>query len=274
MSDRLEITILGSGSSGGVPRLGGTDGAGNWGACDPANPRNRRSRCSILVRRIGAAGATRLLVDTAPDMREQLMEARVPHLDAVLMTHDHADQLHGIDDLRALVIAQRKRIDLYADEINLRGIKQKFGYIFERPEGSDYPPILNAHALPEPFDRFSLSGPGGEIDILPFEQEHGRIRSLGYRFGNFAYSPDVSALPESSFAQLEGLDLWVVDALRYAHHPTHANVETALAWIARLRPRHAVLTNLHVDLDYDRLKRELPPGVEPAYDGMSLRVAL
>ena len=274
MTGHLEITILGSGSSSGVPRIGGPDGAGDWGACDPKEPKNRRRRCSILVRRKSAHGETAVLVDTAPDMREQLIDARVRHLDGVLITHDHADQLHGIDDLRALVLSMRKRIDVYSDHLTLAGIRRRFGYVFERPEGSDYPPILNAHEIAEPFQDFEISGAGGPVRVATFEQDHGRVRSLGFRFGNFAYSSDVSDLSEEAFAALEGLDCWVVDALRYTHHPTHANVETALKWIARVKPKHAVLTNLHLDLDYETLKAQLPPGVEPAYDGMVLTLAL
>jgi phosphoribosyl 1,2-cyclic phosphate phosphodiesterase len=274
MSGHLEITLLGTGSSGGVPRIGGADGAGDWGACDPAEPKNRRRRCSILVRRRSGHGETAVLVDTAPDLREQLIDARVTHLDGVLITHAHADQLHGIDDLRALVISMRKRIDVYADHMTLALMHRRFGYIFERPEGSDYPPILNGYEIPEPFAPFELTGAGGPVPILAFEQDHGRIRSLGFRFGKFAYSSDVSALPDEAFTLLEGVECWVVDALRYTHHPTHANVETALKWIARVKPQRAVLTNLHLDLDYETLKAELPPGVEPAYDGMVLTVPL
>ena len=255
-------------------KSGGPDGAGDWGVCDPAEPKNRRRRCSILVRRKSEHGETVVLVDTAPDMREQLIDARVSHIDGVLMTHDHADQLHGIDDLRALVLSMRRRIDVHADHLTLAGIRRRFGYVFERPDGSDYPPILNALEIPEPFQPFEISGAGGAIPVLAFEQEHGRIRSLGFRFGRFAYSSDVSDLSEEAFATLEGLDCWMVDALRYTHHPTHANVETALKWIERVRPKHGVLTNLHLDLDYDTLKAQLPPGVEPAYDGMVLTVPL
>lgn len=273
MNAHLEIAILGCGSSGGVPRIGGPGGTGDWGVCDPANPKNRRRRCSILVRRKSASGETAVLVDTSPDLREQLIDAHATHLDGVLITHDHADQLHGIDDLRALVLSARKRITVYSDHLTLSGIRRRFGYVFERPEGSDYPPILNAHEIGEPFGEFAIAGAGGPIPVTAFEQEHGRVRSLGFRFGNFAYSSDVSHLPEAAFVALDGIECWVVDALRYTHHPTHANVETALSWIARVKPRRAVLTNLHHDLDYETLKTELPPGVEPAYDGMVLTAA-
>lgn len=264
----LEITILGCGSSGGVPRL--WRAGGDWGACDPANPKNRRSRCSILVRKQTHAGETAVLVDTSPDMREQLLAAQCGHLDAVLITHNHADQTHGIDDLRALVYAARKRVDVYSDRRGLDGLIHRFGYIFETPEGSEYPPIAHAHEIAEPFREFEIQGAGRAIPVLAFGQEHGRIRSLGFRFGPIAYSSDVSDLSAEAFAALEGIDLWILDALRYAPHPTHANVETALAWIAKVKPARAVLTNLHIDLDYETLKRELPAGVEPAFDGMVL----
>jgi phosphoribosyl 1,2-cyclic phosphate phosphodiesterase len=268
MTDQLSVTILGCGSSGGVPRLGGADGSGSWGACDPDNPRNRRRRCSILVKRESPRGTTTLLVDTSPDLRQQLLDARTAWLDGVIVTHDHADQLHGIDDLRLVFHVMHRRVDLYSDKTTMREIRHRFGYCFETPEGGVYPPILNAHIIAEPFREFAIPGPGGAIPVLPFWQQHGPIRSLGLRFGPIAYSSDVNDLPEKSFAALEGTACWILDALRYTPHPTHANVETALAWIARVKPRRAVLTNLHLDLDYETLKRELPDGVEPAYDGM------
>jgi len=274
MSATLEVTILGCGSSSGVPRLGGPDGAGDWGVCDPSNPKNRRRRCSILVRRKTEAGETAVLVDTSPDMREQLLDAHAGRLDAVLITHDHADQLHGIDDLRAIVYGMRQRLDVYSDQATIAGVRQRFGYCFDTPAGSDYPPILNARIIAEPFETFVVEGAGGPLEVSTFAQQHGRIRSLGFRFGPIAYSSDVNGLSEDAFAALEGADLWIVDALRHAPHPTHANVATALEWIARVEPRRAVLTNLHIDLDYEALKRDLPSGVEPAYDGMTLSVPL
>jgi phosphoribosyl 1,2-cyclic phosphate phosphodiesterase len=268
MTDILEATILGSGSSSGVPRPGGADGAGDWGACDPANPKNRRSRCSLLVRRRSAGGVTTVLIDTSPDMREQLLAAHCASLDAVLITHDHADQLHGIDDLRPIAYLMRRRLDVYSDAGTMGRIRHRFGYCFEMPEGSDYPPILTARSLHEPYHPMRIEGAGGPIPVATFEQTHGRIHSLGFRFGPIAYSSDVNHLSEEAFAILEGVDIWIVDALRYTPHPTHANVATALEWIARVKPRRAILTNMHIDLDYETLKRELPPGVEPAFDGM------
>ena len=237
MSGHLEVTILGSGSSGGVPRIGGADGHGDWGACDPNDPKNRRRRCSILVRKHAPGGETAILVDTAPDMREQLIDARVRHLDAVLITHDHADQLHGIDDLRVLVLTMRKRIDLYADHLTQAGIMRRFGYIFERPESSDYPPILNMHTIEEPFSQFDIAGAGGPVSVLPFEQEHGRIRSLGFRFGDFAYSSDVSGLDEAAFA-----------AFRFANEARYLQRVHTLAAEARSRD-----TALSLDAAVDRV---------------------
>jgi phosphoribosyl 1,2-cyclic phosphate phosphodiesterase len=265
-----EVRILGCGSSGGVPRLG--EGAPYWGACDPANPKNRRSRCSVLVTERGTHGETRLLVDTSPDLREQLLAANIGRLDAVLITHDHADQLHGMDDLRVITLNMKHRLDLWSDRRGLEGVMKKFGYCFETPPGSDYPPILNAHEIAEPFAPFELTGPGGVVPVLAFGQSHGRIRSLGYRFGPLAYSPDVDGLDDEAFAALEGVECWIVDALRYTPHPSHAHLARTLEWIARVRPKRAILTNMHVDMDYDVLTRELPRGVEPAYDGMIVTV--
>ena len=264
----LDVRILGCGSSGGVPRPG--EGAPNWGACDPDNAKNRRLRCSILVTHKSEGGETRVLVDTSPDLREQLLAARIGRLDGVLITHDHADQLHGMDDLRVITINMKRRLDLWSDACGLQGVMKKFGYCFQTPPGSDYPPILDAHEIAEPFRPFVITGPGGPVPVLAFGQSHGRIRSLGYRFGSVAYSPDVDGLDEEAFAALDGVECWIVDALRYTPHPSHAHLERTLEWIARVRPKRAILTNMHIDLDYDRLTRELPPGVEPAYDGMVL----
>ena len=274
MSDRLEVTILGCGSSGGVPRIGGSDGAGYWGACDPANAKNRRRRCSLLVQRKSVSGNTNILVDTSPDMREQLIDARISALDAVLITHDHADQLHGLDDLRMVAMNARRRVDVYSDAATFAGIMARFGYCFVQPAGSDYPPILNAHQIPEPFRSFGLGGAGGDVPVLAFAMGHGKIDSLGFRFGPFAYSSDVDRLEGAAFAALAGVDCWIVDALRYTPHPSHAHVARTLEWIERVKPKRAILTNLHVDLDYETLRRELPAGVEPAYDGMTISVVI
>jgi len=263
----IAVRILGCGSSGGVPRVG--EGEPIWGACDPENPRNRRMRCSILVSRRGPGGETRVLVDTSPDLREQLLAARIGRLDGVLITHDHADQTHGMDDLRVLVLQQQgKLLDLWTDRRALDSLRHKFAYIFESQRGSGYPPIVAGHELPEPFTPFEVTGPGGPLRVEIFGVGHGRIRSLGFRFGSFAYTPDCDRLDEAAFATLDGVAVWIVDALRHAPHPSHAHLERTLEWIARVRPKRAILTNMHVDMDYDTLRRELPEGVEPGYDGM------
>jgi phosphoribosyl 1,2-cyclic phosphate phosphodiesterase len=262
---QLEITILGCGSSGGVPRA---DGA--WGACDPADPRNRRGRCSLLVRRLEGEGAsTTLVVDAAPEFRQQTAAAGVTRLDALLLTHDHADQTHGIDDIRAFAMIQARRIDCWMDLATELTMRRRFGYIFEG-EGL-YPAIGDIHAAPPFALPSAVNGPSGDIPVVTFDQDHGPgVRSLGYRFGDAAYSSDVVDLPESSFEALEGLDLWIVDALRHRPHPTHAHLEKTLSWVERLKPRRAILTNMHIDLDYKALLAELPVGVEPAYDGMRI----
>ena len=266
----LEAVILGCGSSTGVPRLGGADGLGEWGACDPGNPKNRRRRCSILVKR----GKTQVLVDTSPDLREQLLAARVTHLDGVVMTHPHADQTNGIDDLRPLTFLMKKRVDMHADTATLDHLMKQFAYCFATPKGSEYPPIIVGNVIPEPFEDWHIAGAGGPIHIRAFWQTHGPVRSLGFRFGGLGYSSDVSDLDDAALAALEGIDTWIVDALRYTPHPTHAHVEKTLGWIARVKPKRAILTNLHLDLDYETLRAKLPAGVEPAYDGMTFSVPL
>jgi phosphoribosyl 1,2-cyclic phosphate phosphodiesterase len=258
----VKFTILGCGSSGGIPRP-----ALGWGDCNPNNPKNRRRRTSLLAEQRGNGGVTRILVDTSPDLREQLLDAEVDWLDAVLYTHAHADHTHGIDDLRALFIAQRRRLDVYLDEHTARSIHARFGYCFKSPPGSEYPPIATEHRL-APGKPVAVTGKGGTITALPLLQQHGDIPSIGFCFGNLAYSCDLSGMPPETAAALSGLDVWIVDALRYLPHPSHFSLDDALAWIARLKPRRAILTNLHADLDYDALRAKLPPNVEPAYDGM------
>ena len=263
----LSVTILGCGSSGGVPRVGS-----GWGACDPFNPKNRRRRCSILVERAGPEGTTSVLVDTSPDLREQLLDAGVTRLDAVLFTHDHADHTHGIDDLRPLVIHMRRRIPVHADAATSRVLHERFGYCFKTPPGSEYPPIVDEHRI-EVGQPVTIAGPGGAIAGLPFDMVHGNGRALGFRFGDLAYASDVSAMPDESLPVLEDLDVLILDALRYTPHPTHYSVSEALALIERVKPRRAVLTNLHTDVDYARFSNEAPAGVVPAYDGMRLEIA-
>jgi len=264
----LSLRILGCGSSGGVPRVGY-----GWGACDPADPRNRRRRCSLLVERVTEAGTTRVLVDTSPDLREQLIDANVRHLDALLYTHAHADHTHGIDDVRPLVLTMRRRIPVHADALTRALLKVRFGYAFETPPGSAYPPILDLHELAED-EPLAIPGQGGALDAVAFAMEHGNETAHGFRFGPAAYAPDVSLMPEGAKARLHGLDLLIIDALRETPHPSHYSVSDALALIEEVRPRRAVLTNLHTDLDYATLAKKLPPHVVPAHDGLSLRVEL
>jgi len=264
MSGALEYVILGSGSSGGVPRADG-----NWGVCDPANPKNLRTRCAMMVRRRSPEGPeheTTVLIDTAPDLRLQTAAAGVKRVDAVLYTHDHADQAHGIDDLRAFYIRSRQLTPCYMDAHTWGNLGRRFSYIFEGEGG--YPAICEHRPLPGFGAHWQIDGPSGTIPVQTFDQDHGNIRSVGYRIGDVAYSSDVVGFPEDSFDILAGVRVWVLDALRYTAHPTHASVEQALGWIARVKPERAILTNMHIDLDYETLRRELPPGVEPAYDGM------
>ncbi|MGF1503104.1 MAG: MBL fold metallo-hydrolase [Paracoccaceae bacterium] len=269
MADRLRFTILGCGSSGGVPRIG-LDGP-NWGACDPDDPRNYRRRCALLVERTGRGGTTTLLVDAGPDIRHQLIDARAGHLDAVLLTHEHADHIHGIDDLRMVVFNRRALLPALTDRATAETLRRRFGYVFETPAGSAYPPILDLRLIDGPVE---VAGAGGRIAVTPFWVPHGDIFAMGLRVGPVAYTPDISDVPEEVWPLLEGLDCWIVDALRYRPHLSHANVETALAWVARAQPQRAVLTNLHVDLDYARLDAETPAHVRPAHDGLRLDYAL
>jgi len=262
MKTPLEIVILGSGSSGGVPR-----GDGDWGYCDPTEPKNRRTRCSMLARRRGAEGQTTVLIDTSPDLREQMLAAGVTDLDAVLYTHDHADQTHGIDDLRVFAMRRRQRIPAWMDQATCAALTSRFAYIFEAIQG--YPAIVEARAVPPHGTPWTISGAGGDITVTTFDQAHGPIRSVGYRLGDVSYSSDVSSLDDEAIAAVRGSRLWIVDALRWTPHPTHASVDQALDWIARADVERAVLTNLHIDLDYNVLSRYLPANVEVAYDGWS-----
>jgi len=264
MSARLRFTILGCGSSGGVPRIGG-----HWGECDPQNPKNRRMRCSMLVERHGPGGVTRVLIDTSPDLREQLLRAEVATLDAVAFTHPHADHLHGLDDIRQITFNLRARLPVWADAPTTEALINRFGYAFVQPAGSDYPPICDLHTIDGPF---TITGAGGPVTLTPFEVEHGNIPALGFRIGGLAYLPDVSAIPEPAWESLEGLDVWVLDALRRKPHPSHAHLALSLDWIARAKPREAVLTNMHIDLDHSDVERETPDHVRAAFDGMVIEL--
>ena len=259
----LKLTILGCGSSGGVPRLGDV-----WGECDPNDPRNRRRRCSLLVQRITEEGETAVLIDTSPDLRQQLLDAGIGRLDAVLFTHAHADHTHGLDDLRMIVFNMRQRLPVYADGPTQNDLLGRFGYAFVQPAGSAYPPILDLHAID---GDVTIEGAGGPITFTPFEATHGNIDALGFRMGDIAYLPDVSDIPDLVWPVLEGLDCWIVDALRRTPHPSHAHLDLTLEWIARAAPKRAVLTNMHIDLDYQTVADETPDHITPAYDGMVIR---
>ncbi len=262
----LKVTILGCGSSSGVPKIGN-----DWGDCDPANPLNRRRRSSILVE-IGPEDGpwTTVLIDSSPDLREQFLSANVTRLDAVVYTHDHADQTHGIDDLRHIAYAMRKPILTYLSRQTAGTLMTRFSFCFDTGERRAYPPILDHRIMEEPYPAFAIDGPGGPLPVLPFDLDHGTIRSLGFRFGPVAYSPDVLKVPDDSFARLEGLDCWICDAIRWDPHPTHSHVNQTLSWFDRMGVARGVLTNLHIYLDYEALKAYVPGHVIPAHDGMVL----
>lgn len=264
MTDQISFRILGCGSSGGVPRLGG-----QWGACDPTNPKNARRRCSLLVTRTSGGQITRVLIDTTPDMRAQLLEAEVGTLDAVVYTHGHADHVHGIDDLRMIVFNMRQRLQVWADADTSNDLLGRFGYAFVQPKGSNYPPICELNAIK---GDITISGAGGDIILQPFEVEHGNIDALGFRIGDVAYLPDVSAIPQASWNSLQDLEWWIVDALRREPHPTHSHLANTLEWIAQAAPKQAILTNMHNDLDYEAVNSETPEHIQPAYDGLTVTV--
>ncbi len=264
----MDVRILGCGTSSGVPRVGN-----DWGSCDPANPKNRRQRCSLLVRRLASepdGEPTTVVVDTSPDFRNQALAAQIRRVDAVLFTHDHADQANGIDDLRVFAMRSRRRTPCYMEPYTRSSLEQRFWYVFNDQAG--YPAICDAVDLPPYGQAFTIDGPSGSVPVQTFPQVHGPITSVGYRFGGLAYSSDVSDLSDEAFDALRDLDLWIVDALRWTPHPTHAHVDKALSWIERARPKRAILTNLHLDLDYDALSAALPTGVEVAFDGMRIEL--
>ena len=280
----LQVTILGCGSSGGVPRVGG-----DWGACDPTEPKNRRTRCSILVEYWQSSTKmeggvpppenerTIVIVDTAPDLRNQLLAANTQHIDALLYTHDHGDQTHGIDDLRAIAFRQGERIKTYMGQDTKDDLLNRFKYCFEKPEGRIHPPILHLQDVISDADNILISGPGGDLPISVFEVGHGNINAFGYVFlDKLAYSPDVHSISETTLERLAnldgGLDIWIVDALRYHKHPTHAHIDKSLHWGAQTKAKKLILTNMHIDMDYQKLRKELPGPHEPAYDGMKINI--
>ncbi|MBR9844332.1 MAG: MBL fold metallo-hydrolase [Rhodobacteraceae bacterium] len=266
MSARLTFTILGCGSSGGVPRLGG-----HWGDCDPNNPKNRRRRCSLLIERENSDGKTTVLIDTSPDMRSQLLDADVGKLDAVVYTHSHADHVHGIDDLRMIVFNMRRRLPVWADGPTQDALYSRFGYAFVQPESSPYPPILNMHTIK---GDVTISGEGGDITLTPVKVNHGSIDALGFRVEDLCYMPDVAEIYDDAWDQLQDLDCWILDTLRRTPHPTHSHFEKSLDWIARAAPRRAVLTNMHIDLDHATVEDETPDHISAAYDGMQITYEL
>jgi phosphoribosyl 1,2-cyclic phosphate phosphodiesterase len=262
----VRFTLLGTASSMGVPRVGPV-----WGNCDADNPRNRRRRCALLVRRGVGKAQTTVLVDTPPEVREQLLDAAVSTLDGVLFTHDHADHTHGIDDLRAIYFNTRRRVPIWADAATRATLESRFEYCFRQPAGSAYPAIVEAFTIvpPEPV---RIEGAGGVVEAVPVLQDHGEIPSLGFRFGGVLYSPDICGVPNGSLPLLQGLDVWIVDALRPVTHHTHFSVGQALEWIARVGAKRGILIHMTADLDYDTLSRQLPPNVEVGYDGMVVEV--
>jgi phosphoribosyl 1,2-cyclic phosphate phosphodiesterase len=256
----MKVTILGCGGSNGVPTIGG-----NWGACDPNEPKNRRLRASVLIEGEGQ----RILVDTSPDLRAQLLSTGNGWLDGVVYTHGHADHLHGIDDLRMVNVIRKAPLDIYADPLTLAQIEQRFDYVLTPLDPAGYAgmpfykPLLVAHPIDGPFRI-------GALDVVPFEQDHGYSKTLGFRFGPIAYSTDVVGLDEVAFRVLDGVKVWVVDALRLEHHSTHAHLGRTLEWIARVKPERAILTHMSPAMDYATVRGHCPPGVEPAYDGLTV----
>ena len=261
---KLRFTVLGSGSSGGVPRLGGI-----WGDCDPNNPKNRRRRCSLLVEKIHDKATTTILIDTSPDLRDQLLDANVKRLDGVFYTHYHADHIHGIDDLRVVVFNMKERLNVFADKQTKDSLLDRFNYVFNKPETSPYPPILTMNDLN---DSTEIDGPGGSLIIEPFKVNHGSIDSLGFRIENFAYLPDVFDLYDESRKALQDLDYLIIDALRRTPHPSHTHLDKTLKWIEELKPNNAILTNMHIDMDYETLCKETAKNIQPAFDGMTIEL--
>ena len=257
------FTILGCGSSPGTPRLNG-----DWGNCDPSNPKNKRLRASLLVERIQPDGKkTVVCVDTGPDFRAQMIAAKVQQMDGVVYTHAHADHVHGIDDLRTFVIMQRQRINIYADDLTMQRLREGFGYCFEKPNGSSYPPILDPHRIDHD-QSIEIAGEGGTLSFEPLVQMHGDIHSLGFRVGDFAYCSDVSGFADKTLEQMHDLDVLVIDALQYREHASHFSLQEALDLIEGLKPKRAFLTHMHIPLDYETVLAETPPNVEPSYDGL------
>lgn len=270
----LRATILGSGSSGGVPRVGG-----DWGVCDPHEPKNRRTRCSLLIEQWTGEvepadkDKTIILVDTSPDLREQLLAAQIKHVDAVLYTHDHADQSHGIDDLRALAYRMRSRIPVYMDDTTKDGLLTRFGYCFEMPEGRIHPPIFDLQNTFKSKDKLQINGPGGPVKVTALGLSHGVAPSFGFKFnGALVYTPDVLDIEDDVLDLIKGAKTWVCDALKYNRSPAHVNVDKTLMWQAYTQVPNFILTNLHIDMDYKILSAELMGQQTVGYDGQEILV--
>lgn len=257
----MRVTVLGCGTSSGVPQIGC-----DCAVCRSNDPRNKRLRCSILIESKGQ----RILVDTGPDLRQQCLSAGIGAIDALIYTHAHADHVHGIDDLRQIVFNMEKRLPVWADAPTQDALISRFAYAFVQPEGSPYPPILDLHSIES--KPFEINGAAGPIRFEPIEVDHGSMDALGFRIGGLAYVPDVVRIPDAAWAQLDGLDVWIIDALRRKPHPTHAHLAMTLEWIARAKPLRSVITNMHLDMDFATLTHELPTGVSPAFDGMVLHL--
>jgi phosphoribosyl 1,2-cyclic phosphate phosphodiesterase len=264
---KRRFTILGCGSSPGVPRI-----TGDWGACDPANPKNRRTRASLLVEQLADDGAlTSIVIDTGPDFRSQMIAVGAKDLHAAVLTHAHADHLHGIDDIRSFVYKNEHRMPVWGDPATMERVMEGFRYVFETPPGSNYPPIARVMTI-DIGGVFEVEGPGGAVPFLPVVQHHGDAHSLGFRIGDFAYCTDVSDFPAESLPKLAGLETLVIDCLQYRMHPSHLSLQQALDWIEMLKPKRAILTHMHIPLDYETVRRETPAHIEPAFDGMTIEV--
>lgn len=263
---KRRFTVLGCASSPGVPRING-----DWGACDPENPKNRRTRAAFMVEQFAPdGGQTTVVIDTGPDFRQQMISANVRQIDAVIYTHEHADHLHGIDDLRVYWALNRKRIPIYADQRTMDRIREGFAYCLKTPQGSSYPPIVEANIIDPKAGEIIINGAGGPIGFKPHLQHHGDIFSLGFRIGDLAYCTDVSRFPSESFDNLQNLDVLIIDALQYKPHPSHLSLSESIECIEALQPKRAVLTHMHIPLDYETVQKETPAHIEPAFDGMTI----
>lgn len=258
----MRVTVLGCGSSAGTPSV-----EAGWGACNPANPKNRRLRPSILVE----GGGKAVLVDTSPDLRQQLLNADIHHLDAVLYTHAHSDHLHGIDDLRGINRRMNAAIPVFADAVTLKAIRQRFAYVFE-PLAEDATVYYKSTLEPQIEIRHGETFLAGGFSVTAIEQDHGYVNTTGFRIDDFAYSTDLITMHEDGFDMLKGIKVWMLGTFSDKPHPTHLDVDRALEWIERVRPERAYLTHLGFGLDFDTLQAELPDNVFVAYDGMRFDV--